>query len=607
MKTSITVVEKVSAEAPASVAVFENQQIGRLAGVNLDDRLRMLPGFSLFRRSSSLVAHPTTQGLSLRGLGSTGASRTLVLWDGIPINDPFGGWVYWTRVAPEELGRVEVSRGASTSVFGDRALGGAVGLFSREPEPRRLTASYEGGNRSTHSLTSGYSHLWPRAAVSGHGRAFTTDGYYLVPERNRGGIDRMAGVRFAAGNARLDLLGASQRFFLKADVLVEERENGTGVQRNSTSLGAVAAQWFREFSRDGVSLSGYHTREEFRSSFSTIVANRNTERLTSLQSVPADAVGAAAVWRHSGSRWNSLIGADVARAEGSSIDTFFPGGRSVSGGVLLQHGTFLQWDASAGPAKLYLGARHHFTGQDRQFFSPSAGLAAGRGRWRGRGSAYRSFRAPTLNELHREFRAGNAVTMANARLRPESLFGAEAGFDYVGESGRASVSLFRNSLSDLITNVTLSTTPALITRQRRNAARALARGIEMDVRRHWRQWQAEAGYLYVDSRFSTGPRTPQVARHQGSAQIAYAGEDTLASFGLRSYSFQFEDDRNLLLLPGFATLHFSVRQRLIGSLSAVVVFENLLDKEYYVGFSTIPAIGAPRLWRAGLRWDGRLR
>jgi Outer membrane receptor for ferrienterochelin and colicins len=81
------------------------------SGVNLDDRLRSVPGFSLFRRSSSLVANPTTQGVSLRGLGSSGASRTLVLWDGVPVNDPFGGWVYWTLMAPEQLERVEISRG----------------------------------------------------------------------------------------------------------------------------------------------------------------------------------------------------------------------------------------------------------------------------------------------------------------------------------------------------------------------------------------------------------------------------------------------------------------------------------------------------------------
>ena len=69
-----------------------------VAGTDLDDRLRDIPGFSLFKRSSSVVANPTTQGVSLRGIGSSGASRTLMLWDGVPANDPFGGWVYWSQI-----------------------------------------------------------------------------------------------------------------------------------------------------------------------------------------------------------------------------------------------------------------------------------------------------------------------------------------------------------------------------------------------------------------------------------------------------------------------------------------------------------------------------
>ncbi len=140
MKTSITIVEKVEEETPANVTILGKLEVEQQPGVNLDDRLRSVPGFSLFRRTSSIVANPTTQGVSLRGLGSSGASRTLVLWDGIPINDPFGGWVYWTRVDPADLDRVEVTRGASTSAFGDRAMSGTIGLFSRPVDSLRWTA-----------------------------------------------------------------------------------------------------------------------------------------------------------------------------------------------------------------------------------------------------------------------------------------------------------------------------------------------------------------------------------------------------------------------------------------------------------------------------------
>src|SRR6266446_3074593 len=117
--------EQPIGEAPASVTVLSREDIRQGAGQSLDDLLRQVPGFSLFRRSSSLVSHPTTQGVSLRGIGPSGASRALVLLDGVPVNDPFGGWVYWNRVPREMIEDVEISRGSASGLYGSSAMGGA--------------------------------------------------------------------------------------------------------------------------------------------------------------------------------------------------------------------------------------------------------------------------------------------------------------------------------------------------------------------------------------------------------------------------------------------------------------------------------------------------
>jgi outer membrane cobalamin receptor len=597
----------VEAETPANIAVMDAPELAATPGVNLDDRLRDIPGFSLFRRSSSLVAHPTTQGVSLRGVGSSGASRSLVLWDGIPANDPFGGWVYWSRFDAAEIDRVEVSRGASTSLFGDRALGGAIALFTRQPERRRLTASYEGGNRGTHEVAAGYSELGAGWGVSASGRAFTTDGYFITPEASRGASDRSAGVRFAAGAVRVDRFSRFGAFYFKTDALAEERRNGTVLTHNSTGLGAASLRWEKALDKDAFTVSGFHTREAFRGTFSTIAADRNTERLAYSQTVPSEAVGGAALWRRAERRWSLAGGADVYRVEGSSTDHLLPAGERAGGGSQLQHGLFAQSDVKAGPARFFAGLRHSFAGGDNRFLSPSAGATAGRGRWRVRTSVYRSFRAPTLNELYREFRAGNATTRANPALRPEKLFGVEAGADWTGERGGLRLTAFRNSLTDLITNVTLSTSPTQIVRQRGNAASALSRGVEAEAHTRIGHWRGEASYLFADSRFSTRERIAQTPRHQGSAQAIYERGGTLVSAGVRSYAAQFEDDRNQFLLPGFATVQIAVRRRIAGALSASLAIENALDRQFLTGYSPTPAIGAPRLIRAGLRWSGRIR
>ncbi len=102
-------------DAPASVSVLDAKDVSQAAAQTVDDLLRQVPGFSIFRRSSSVVANPTTQGVSLRGAGATGASRTLVMADGVPLNDAFGGWVYWDRVPRAAIDRVEVVRGGSSA------------------------------------------------------------------------------------------------------------------------------------------------------------------------------------------------------------------------------------------------------------------------------------------------------------------------------------------------------------------------------------------------------------------------------------------------------------------------------------------------------------
>jgi outer membrane cobalamin receptor len=574
--------------------------------VNIDDRLREVPGFSLFRRTSSVTANPTTQGVSLRGIGSTGASRTLVLWDGVPMNDPFGGWVYWTRFPVDELERVEISRGAATSVFGDLAMGGAIGLFSREATHLHLNAGYSGGNANTQDVSAGLSELWPHFAFSGSARGFTTDGYYVVPANIRGAIDRKAGVKFATGDLRFDFFGARDRFFAAVDVLAEERPNGTELTYNSTSLGTASIHYVHEFSRDEISFLGFRSQGQYHSTFSAISANRNTETLNTRQTVPSNANGADLLWSHHGGPWNLVAGADVVQDRGFSTDHLIPTGIRYGGGTLLQHGEFVQTDFKLSGIQFFLGARHQITGNNGQFFSPSAGLAYGKGRWRGRGSVYRAYRAPTLNELYRQFRTGNTVTLANSNLVPETLFGAEIGADYRMEHGLIRVTAFRNTLANLITNATLSSSPSLIVRQRQNGGDSLARGFEVNASHSWGAFTGEAAYLYVDSRYVTGLRVPQVAKNQGSAGVAYQHAGTTACLSLRGYSSQFDDDLNKFLLPGYVTLQLVLKQHLVRSLSASFEMENMADRLYYTGFTPTPTIGSPRLVRVGLHWDGKL-
>ena len=601
VRTTVTVIEKIETETPAHITVVDSIKLEETAGTDLDDRLRDIPGFSLFKRASSVVANPTTQGVSLRGIGSSGASRTLMLWDGVPVNDPFGGWVYWTQFVPDDMDRIEVSRGASTSVFGNLAMSGAIAGFSRPPERSHLLLDDEIGSQGTEDVSLGLSQLWSGWALSGTARAFETDGYSIVPVSIRGSVDRRAGVKFVTGDTRVDRFSPFGNFFFKVNVLAEERQNGTILTHNSTGLGTASLHYVKDFGSDSFSILGYGTEEGFHSTFSSVNATRTIEKLTYQQTVPSDAAGGDIIWQHHKVKWNLLGGVDANRVEGTDTDRLVPTGERIGGGVQVERGIFGQADITVEGVRFFLGGRESLIGHTN-FFSPSAGVAYAYKRLRLRGSTYRAFRAPTLNELFRSFSVGNTFTEANPNLVPETVFGGEAGADWVGENSSIRLTAYRNALSNLITNVTLASAPNQIVRQRQNAVGAVSQGVEAGFHRRLGYFSGDLSYLYVDSRYDNGYRISQVPRHQGTAELSYLHKGTLASIEVRSYDYQFDDDLNQFRLPGYTTVQLVLRQRIAKALSADVGVENALDRVFYTAFTPTPNIGEPRLWRVGLRW-----
>ncbi|MEA1673756.1 TonB-dependent receptor plug domain-containing protein [Nitrospirillum sp. BR 11163] len=151
----------------------------------LDEALRSVPGFSLFRRTGSTSAHPTSQGISLRALGPNGAGRTLVLVDDIPINDPFGGWVYWSRLPTAAVASVAVTEGSGAGPWGNQALDGVIRITTKPLEGGEVRAGSNGLAEGTAGASAG--------GVSILAHASRGDGSYLVRSDQRGPIDTQAG------------------------------------------------------------------------------------------------------------------------------------------------------------------------------------------------------------------------------------------------------------------------------------------------------------------------------------------------------------------------------------------------------------------------------
>src|SRR5688572_9201739 len=213
-------------DVPASVSVVTRETIQASPAVVVDDVLRLVPTFSLFRRTSSLSSHPTAQGVSLRGVGPSGVSRSLVLIDGVPFNDPFGGWVYWTRVPLDTVDRIEVVDGASSSLYGNYAMGGVINIISGRPARRSAELTTQYGNLNSPKLDFRGSDVWGKVGASIDGGWFNPDGFPIVAAGERGPVDTKATVEFRNLNVKVDY-NPTSRFsaFVRGGYFREERDN----------------------------------------------------------------------------------------------------------------------------------------------------------------------------------------------------------------------------------------------------------------------------------------------------------------------------------------------------------------------------------------------
>jgi outer membrane receptor protein involved in Fe transport len=642
-------------ETPGSAVQLSDLDVASTPAPMSDDVLRQVPGFSLFRRSDSRTANPTAQGVSLRGLGASGTSRALVLEDGIPLLDPFGGWVYWDRVPVVALSSVEVFRGGASNLYGTDAMGGVVQFITREAhDGPALSVETSYGNEQTPDLS-----LWTGTTVGkwdlqGSTDLFHTDGYILVPKDDRGIVDvpansEHAAVDFSVGHQ----LGTNGRFFVRGNFYDESRENGTPVQTNDTRIGEGAVGVDKQLgTNDSITARVYGDVQGYNQSFSSIASTRATEALTDLQHVPAQELGGAVQWTHALGTYQTLVaGADLVEVMGASDEQLFsavthlPTADSVVGGrqrtlglfgedifhfnnkwTVIVGGRFDHWsnfDAEsvrtpvAPPQTVTL-----FPDRSANAFSPR--LSVLRSLTRNvsvTASTYRAFRAPTLNELYRSFRQGNTFTQSNATLRSEQLTGAEAGLNVSGFDRKLDLrgTFFWSDIVDPDENVTLcsdgvtppcsASTP--ITRQRQNLGRTRSRGLELDGIVHVsKDIQISAGYDYTEATVLSGNATlqgldiPQVPRHEFTWEARYWNPSRLLlSVQGRFVGTQFDDDLNTLPLNQFYVMDFMAGRSIGHGVQGFVQVENVLDERYTVALTPVANLGPPVLFRVGLRYD----
>jgi outer membrane receptor protein involved in Fe transport len=602
-----------------SVTSIDESTIAGSPAQRLDDQLRMVPGFSLFRRTSSAVANPTTQGVTLRGLSASGASRTLVVADDVPLNDPFGGWVYWNRIPMAALQRVDVIRGASGDLHGNDALGGVIRLSTRTS--RGAEVWLEAGSLDT-ARGSAYGAMSRGTWLAGAAvERASTDGFVVIAPEARGPIDIRADSQDTSAMGWGSGGEGSFQASLRAGYFNEERGNGTPAQLNGT-LTRWAAANAHGFLGGGVwEARGDISVNNYRQTFSAVTdAARSAERLTALQWVGSRGIDAGATWIKQTSRAEGLVAlttremranldeASISVAGVESVVTRTPAlqrgegvvlqGRidltpraAFDAGVRAEHWRLSRTDTDAG----------HSLGFVEPRFGASFRLADDRTL---RVSWLTGFRTPTMNELYRAFRVGSTNTLANAALKPETSWGPEAAFTVRRERWTGRAIVYATKLGQAIYNRTVSINGVNIVRQRANGD---ARTVGSELELEWRVGRAlsfTTSWAINDARFTSGEldgkRVPQVPRASGSIGVRAAAGRISASANLRIIGAQFDDDVNSFRLDAGSIADGRVAWRWSRRMEVFAAIENAFDEEIDTGRTPIRTVGAPRMARAGL-------
>jgi len=485
-----------------------------------DEALTATPGVSLFRRTSSQGANPTTQGVSVRAIAGTGAGRALVTLDGVPQNDPFGGWVIWSAIPSAGLASADIIRGAGSVREGPVALTGLIAL-ARSDDPVLAVSAGGLGERQAVGQAS-------LAAAGGHVTGElshdSSDGWIPVVQ-GRGAADRALTLDATSAAIRYDgdlgdtylsarLSGYSER---RGSGIAGALSRSTGAQLSVTTGTAPLREGF------GWRAQGWLTGSNLYNTAVSTAAGRATATPANRQyDTPALGYGASLEAQQIQGGLTLRGGLDARGASGESREQFrylagaFTRNR-VAGGDADTVGAFAEaaaqgtdWSLGGGVRADYWRDSHahrretnaatgastlDLSAADRDGVAPTARLAGTRTLFDGltlRAATYIGFRPPTLNELHRPFRVGNDVTEANPGLKPERLSGAEVGLD--GKAGpiRWTGGLFANRLADAVTNVTVASGPIIDTvagfipaggvlRQRRNVDAVNATGIELSA------------------------------------------------------------------------------------------------------------------------------
>jgi vitamin B12 transporter len=557
---------------PGTVDVIGSGEIEARQSTFVADLIDTLPGMTVVRSGSP----GAVSSLFTRG---TESDHTLVMWNGIELNNPYFGGFNWAFLPTDGVDRVEVARGPYSSLYGGDALGGVVQVLSGGLDGVSLRLEAGENDYRRGGLAAGAQLGSVRLDVAGHlrrgdgevendfydGEDFMVRADWAFHSKMSLGIiaraaDADTGIPFSGGQ-----LSPNRKIFW------EERQIGvpfrfeTGKWKVNARLTGVSYDNRFEDPDDPFGFTGSQTQSE-------VVRGR-----------------AVASYRFQPSSWVAF-GTEADESEVSDSSVF---GTNLDGDGQKNKALFGEIHKSWGRWAVDAGLRHDDNDKFGGHTSPRVGVQLsifkGARIW---GSYGEGFRAPSVGEL---FFPGSG----NPELEPETAESAEVGFETLQEKWMVGITGFNKNLTNLIDF-------DFIEFKNFNVGRAKTRGVELKAGYQLGHWSARwnGTYLETEDR-DTGETLLRRPETSSNLILTYSAEKWTANLTGRYVGDRDDVDPITFartLNESYYRLDLGGQWRASRYLAPYLRVENVTDEEYAeaLGF---PAPGRTFVAGVALRYQ----
>lgn len=618
-------------EAAASAVVVTGRQLESLPGTGIDEKLASLvPGIDSSRSGADISERTpavTMRGFGIGTQGGRGQGRTLILLDGVPINNSANGSVNWNDLAIENIDRIEVVKGPSSSLYGSNALAGVINIITR-PAFRNRVLSFSYGSYNTLDAQVRAGAGSGKFSVEASGKRLESDGYFKALPADRTIYSRKiwTGEKGAALKTSLDL---GNYGFLRADISRYNGSAGLGTNYRGTAGGEyresdtdlARISWNGKSGSAGWSVSGY--------SQDTDQNRQEGVSPTKLTNISVERTDRGLMSSVYGSFYGlfSTFGFDFRRGGVDGYDDYLNGKYARDKGKMDNYSPFIQLEKKFFSDRLSLtaGARYDFVKfYDGYAINTNApGFFSGNLKersWKrttGKISAVYeySFSVSQYVSLAEGFRSAELENMVltlvkgsgsnkwyqkpNPDLGPEKSRTAETGFRLNPASGLYSdPSFYFTAAKDFIYQIYTGVSDPSYGKEKMytNVAGAQIYGAELPVKYISGGFTLAASYARSSSKIISAPglnikgkQLTYAPKHIYSASVTEKIGSFSASADWKYKSRQFTNDDNSASISGYSLTGISVQHVMGRGLTASLRLDNIFNERFQNSESELAA------------------